>query len=82
MTCIVEQKVKNAFAEQLGASPDSITLENDFIRDLGADSLDLVEATMTLEDEFNCLINAEDFDALRTVGDLVRWLKQNTDVDK
>jgi acyl carrier protein len=73
----VEQKVKHALAEQLDISIDNIVLDNHIVNDLGADSLDLVEATMALEDEFNCLINAEDFDRFKTVSDVVDWLRQH-----
>ena len=54
------EKVKNLLASQLGIKPDRITEKSRILEDLGADSLDLVELLMTLEDEFNVTVSDED----------------------
>lgn len=70
----VEERIKKALSEQLEIDIDHIRLDSHLSNDLGADSLDLVEATMELEDEFDCIINNEDLDSFRTVGDVVKWV--------
>ena len=71
----IQQLVIDNLAEQLEISADNIRLEHHLVNDLGADSLDLVESMMALEDQFDCLINSEDLDGFRTVGDVVQWLE-------
>ena len=65
------EKVKKLLCEQLNISEDKVTLESKVIDDLGADSLDVVEMLMTLEDEFNITVSDEESVALKTVGDIV-----------
>ena len=69
------EKMKQMLAEQLNCDPDSITLDTSFKDDLGADSLDLFELTMALEDEYSIEIPAEKFPDLVTVGDVLEYLK-------
>ena len=69
-----EEKVKKAISDQLGISVENINLNSHLIDDLDADSLDIVELTMELEEQFECLISTEEADNLQTVGDLVKWL--------
>ena len=71
------EKVKNIIVEQLGASESSITLESSFIDDLGADSLDIVELIMALEEEFDIEIPDSDAEKVVTVGDVVDYIKEN-----
>ncbi len=73
----IEQTVKDVFSKQLGVEISEIDLNSDIVDDLGADSLDVVETIMSLEDQFDCLINDELIDTFRTVGDVVEWIKQN-----
>ena len=69
------EKVKNLLASQLGIKPDRITEKSRIVDDLGADSLDLVELLMTLEDEFNVTVSDEDALKLKTVADIVRIIE-------
>ena len=70
------EKVKETVAEALGADIDTITAETSFKEDLGADSLDLFELVMALEDEYSVEIPAEDLQNLATVGDVMNYLKE------
>ena len=71
------EKMKEIIAEQLGVEEDEISLEtsSSFKEDLGADSLDLFELVMALEDEYSVEIPAEDLEQLATVGDVMNYLK-------
>ena len=69
------EKVKETVAEALGADIDTITAETSFKEDLGADSLDLFELVMALEDEYSVEIPAEYLENLATVGDVMNYLK-------
>ena len=68
-------KVREALAKQFELDPDRITLETNLIDDLGADSLDVVELIMSLEDEFGVSISDEDAAQLYTVGRIVDYLE-------
>lgn len=69
------EKVKKIIVEQLGVDESEVTLEASFIDDLGADSLDLVELIMALEDEFEVEIPDNAAEKITTVGDVVEYLK-------
>ena len=69
------EKMKEIIAEQLSTDADSITEATSFKDDLGADSLDLFELVMALEDEYNIEIPAEELTELETVGDVIEYLK-------
>jgi len=69
------EKIKEIVADRLGADPADITLESSFIDDLGADSLDIVELIMALEEEFDLQIPEEDAEKIATVGDAVNYVK-------
>ena len=69
------EKMKELIADQLNCDADSITLETNFKDDLGADSLDLFELVMSLEDEYSVEIPAEDLENMATVGDVMNYLK-------
>ena len=69
------ETIKNYLAENLFVDADQITPETDLIKDLGADSLDLVELTMNLEEEYNISIEDEVLKEIHTVGDLMNVLK-------
>ena len=71
------EKVKKVIMEQLGVSDSAITLEASFIDDLGADSLDIVELIMALEEEFDMEIPDADAEKVVTVGDVVDYIKEN-----
>lgn len=72
---IMLEKMKEIIAEQLSTEAETITLETSFKDDLGADSLDLFELVMALEDEYSVEIPSEDLANLLTVGDVVEYLK-------
>ncbi|MBR0466688.1 MAG: acyl carrier protein [Clostridia bacterium] len=74
---MVFEKLKDILAEQLEANPDNITLETDIAGELGADSLDVVELAMSVEDEFNVIIPDEEIENLKTVGDVVEFIHSN-----
>ncbi len=75
-TTAVFEQVKEIVVERLGVEDDKVTMEAEFIGDLNADSLDLVEVIMALEQEFDTEVKDEDAENIRTVGDAVRFIKE------
>ena len=73
----VLEKVKGIIIEQLGVSENAVTMEASFIDDLGADSLDIVELVMALEEEFDMEIPDSDAEKVVTVSDVVEYIKDN-----
>ncbi len=73
----VFNKVKEIIVEQLGVAENAVTEESSFIDDLGADSLDIVELIMALEEEFDIEIPDNDAEKVVTVGDVVDYIKDN-----
>lgn len=71
------EKVKSIIVEQLGVADTAVTMEASFIDDLGADSLDIVELIMALEEEFDMEIPDSDAEKVVTVGDVVDYIKDN-----
>ncbi|NBD14375.1 MULTISPECIES: acyl carrier protein [Corallococcus] len=71
----VEAKIKSIIADQLGVSEDEIKPESSFIEDLGADSLDIVELVMAMEEEFEVEIPDDEAENIKTVGDAVNYVK-------
>ena len=69
------EEMRKLIAEQLNCEESEITAETSFKDDLGADSLDLFELVMALEDEYNVEIAAEELTELATVGDVIEYLK-------
>lgn len=69
------EKMKELIADQLSVEAETITEASTFKEDLGADSLDLFELVMALEDEYSVEIPAEDLEKLATVGDVIGYLK-------
>lgn len=69
------EKMKELIAEQLGADAAEIKEESSFKDDLGADSLDLFELVMALEEEYGVEIPADDLEKIATVGDVISYLK-------
>ena len=69
------EKMKEIIADQLGVSEDEVTLEASFKEDLDADSLDLFELVMVLEEEYDVEIPSDDLAELNTVGDVINYLK-------
>ena len=71
------EKLKKVIAEVLSVDPDEITMDSTFVDDLGADSLDVVEMLMSLEEEFNITVPEEDAVNIKTVGDIVKLIEAN-----
>ena len=69
------EKMKEMIADQLSVDEDKITLESNFKDDLDADSLDLFELVMSMEEEFGVEIPSEDLEKIATVGDVIDYLK-------
>lgn len=70
----INAKVKDIIVEQLGVDPEKVKAEASFIDDLGADSLDIVELVMAMEEEFDLEIPDEDAEKLKTVNDVQNYL--------
>ena len=74
---MVFEKVREILCDQLDLEPEDITLDTNIIEDLGADSLDLVNFVMSLEDEFDKEIPDEDVESIKTVGDIVSYIENS-----
>ena len=70
------EKMKEMIAEQLSCDADSITSETSFKEDLGADSLDLFELVMALEEEFSVEIPTEDLEEIKTIGNVEAYIQK------
>lgn len=75
---MVFEKVKSILAEQFDADEDKITAETDLQEDLGADSLDVVDLLMSIEDEFGVEVPDEEIENIKTVGALVAYVEANS----
>lgn len=73
----IEAKVRSLVADQLGVGEDEIKPESSFIDDLGADSLDIVELVMALEEEFGIEIPDDEQDNIKTVGDAINYINEH-----
>ncbi len=73
----VSEKVKKMIVDQLGVNESEVVPEAKFIDDLGADSLDIVELIMALEDEYGIEIPDEDAEKIETVGDAIRYIEEH-----
>jgi acyl carrier protein len=73
----VEQKVKDIIVEQLGVDEDEVKPEASFVDDLGADSLDVVELVMALEEEFSLEISDEDAEKIATVKQAIEYIESH-----
>ncbi len=71
------EAVQKILVDQLGVDEDLISMESNFIDDLKADSLDIVELVMAMEQEFNISIPDEEAERIKTVGDAVEFIKNN-----
>ncbi|MBO5343649.1 MAG: acyl carrier protein [Ruminococcus sp.] len=76
---MVFDKVKELIVDQLGADEDAVTSEASIQDDLGADSLDIVDLIQTIEDEYDLSIPDEAVESIKTVGDIVAYIENNTE---
>ncbi len=70
------EKVKELLVEKLGVSADKVQPDSDILKDLGADSLDLVEMLMTLEEDYGITLSQEDTENIKTVQDIVNVINK------
>jgi acyl carrier protein len=75
----LEDRVTGLIVEQLGVSKEEAVLKASFIDDLGADSLDIVELVMSLEEEFDIEIPDEDAEKIQTIGDAIAYVKEQSE---
>lgn len=76
---MIFEKVRGIIGEQLGLEKDEINMDSSFVDDLGADSLDIVELIMALEEEFDIEIPDEDAEKVSAVKDVVEYIKAHTE---
>lgn len=74
---MVLEKLKEILVDQLDVEEDKVTLEASITEDLGADSLDVVDLIMSLEEEFGLEIPDEEVENIKTVGDIVKYIEDN-----
>ena len=74
---MVFEKVRDIIVDQLDADENDVTLESSIIDDLGADSLDVVDLVMSIEEEFDVEIPDEEVENIKTVGDIVKYIEAN-----
>ena len=72
---MVFEKIKSILSEQLGADEEEMTMDTDIAKDLGADSLDVVELLMSIEDEFEVEIPDEEIENIKTIGELTEYIQ-------
>ena len=81
MSSSVFERVQNVVSEQLGVDPEKVTPDAEFVQDLNADSLDLVELIMQLEEEFSVEISDEQAESIVTVGDALEFIQEHADAE-
>lgn len=75
------EEIQEIICEQLKAKPEEVKLETSFIEDLGADSLDLIELVMALEEKYDIEISDENAEGMNTVDDVIRYVAKKTNQD-
>ena len=74
---MVFEKIREILCQQLDIEEDAVTMESSIMEDLNADSLDVVDLLMTMEDEFDIEVPDEDVEKMKTAGDLVKYVEAN-----
>ena len=74
---MVFEKVRDILCDQLDLEQDEVTITSNIVENLGADSLDMVDLVMSIEDEFELEVADEDVEGIKTVGDIVRYIEEN-----
>ena len=74
---MVFEKVRDILCDQLDLDQDEVTMTSNIVENLGADSLDMVDLVMSIEDEFELEVADEDTEGIKTVGDIVRYIEEN-----
>ncbi|MCI8839454.1 MAG: acyl carrier protein [Oscillospiraceae bacterium] len=75
------EKLCKLIAEQFGVDPETVTADSAFVDDLGADSVDLMDLSMALEEEFGMEeMDSEDIESIVTVGDLYKYMQEHLDI--
>ncbi len=75
---MVFERIRKILCDQLDLEEDNVTMESDIVEDLEADSLDVVDLMMTIEDDFSIEVPDEEIENFRTVGDVVRFIEENS----
>ena len=75
---MVFEKIREILCDQLDLEEDKVTMESSIVDDLGADSLDVVDLIMSLEEEFDIEIPDEEIENIKLVGDLVKYIEANS----
>ena len=78
----VFETIRDILADQLSIDPETLTPETDMLNDLDADSLDVVDVVMSLEDEFGIEIPDDAIEGIRLVGDLVKYVEENAEIEE
>ena len=76
---MVFDKIKEIIIEQLGVEEDAVTMEASITEDLGADSLDVVDLVMSIEESFDVEIPDEEVESIKTVGDIVKYIENKVE---
>jgi acyl carrier protein len=74
---MVFEKVQKIICEQFGATPEKVTMDSSILEDFEADSLDIVDLAMSLEDEFGIEVPDEELENIKTVKDIVKLIEEN-----
>lgn len=74
---MVFEKIKAILCDQLDLEEDRVTMDSDIVEDFEADSLDVVDLVMSIEDEFSVEVPDEEIEKFKTVGDVVRYIEEN-----
>ncbi len=78
---MVFEKIQGILCDQLDLEKTQVRMESDIVEDLEADSLDVVDLVMSLEDEFGLEVPDDSIENFHTVGDIVRFIQENTDIE-